>query len=180
MACLKTVSIERNASPPPSSVLIFAYGSNMDLAQMRERCPNSSLAAFVAEARDWKLCFPRESTKRKGGVGSIEREEGSSVWGVVFSVSERDLRRLDRHEGVFIGSYTRGGLEVHDRGGQAVQTQTYFAARERKQDFVPHEDYIDLYLKGARHFGLPAQYIESLERLKNQAKPIDRHEGYAR
>lgn len=142
----------------------------MDPAQMRERCPNSALSAFVAEARDWKVCFPRESTKRKGGVGSIEKQRDTSVWGVVFSVSELDLPRLDRREGVLIGSYTRGGLEVHDRDGQPVQTQTYFAVRERKQDFVPHKDYIDLYLKGARHFGLPAQYLESLERLKNQTK----------
>jgi gamma-glutamylcyclotransferase len=152
------------------NVLIFAYGSNMDMEQMTERCPESALAPFVAEARDWKLCFPRESTKRKGGVGSIEREKGSSVWGVVFSVSERDLKRLDRREGVLIGSYTRGRLEVHDRDGQAAQTQTYFAVRERKQDFVPHKDYIDLYLKGARHFGLSAQYLEFLEHLKNHAK----------
>jgi gamma-glutamylcyclotransferase len=88
------------------NVLIFAYGSNMDLEQMRERCPESDLASFIAEARDWALRFPRNSDKRKGGVGSIERKQGSSVWGVVFAVSERGLKRLDRYEGVLVGAYT--------------------------------------------------------------------------
>src|SRR5690242_6364360 len=89
-----------NEAPMMKSELVFAYGSNMDPAQMRERCPESDLSWFVAEAEGWRLCFPRKSTKRKGGVGSIAREEGASVWGVVFAISERDLSRLDEYEGV--------------------------------------------------------------------------------
>src|SRR6516165_8294753 len=81
------------------SELVFAYGSNMDPAQMRERCPESDLWWFIAEARDWKLYFPRKSNQRRGGVGSITKQVGSSVWGVVFAVSEHDLARLDRYEG---------------------------------------------------------------------------------
>jgi hypothetical protein len=48
------------------SELVFAYGSNMDPAQMRERCPESDLGWFTAEARGWRLYFPRESKKRRG------------------------------------------------------------------------------------------------------------------
>jgi cation transport regulator ChaC len=151
-----------------TNFLIFAYGSNMDLQQMKERAPNSELAPFIAEARGWKLCFPRESKKREGGVGSIERKEGSSVWGVVFSVTEGDLESLDSHEGVPRGRYTRGPIEVYN--GQVVLTQTYFAVREREQDFMPHRDYIDLYIRGAKHFGLPAHYIRFLERIRQRAK----------
>lgn len=153
-----------------SNILVFAYGSNMDLAQMKERCPNSMLATFKAEARGWKLCFPRNSVRRKGGVGSIEREEGSSVWGVVFSVNDRDLPRLDRREGVLIGAYTRGPLEVHKENGDAVPTETYFAVRQQEHNFAPHRDYIELYIRGARHFGLPAHYIASLEGVLKNAK----------
>ncbi len=80
--------------------LDFAYGSNMDLVQMRERCPGSLLSPVVAEARGWKLCFPRRSDGRKGGIGSITEDKSASVWGVVFSVTQQDLERLDRFEGV--------------------------------------------------------------------------------
>jgi cation transport regulator ChaC len=142
----------------------------MDLAQMKKRCPHSELATFIAEARGWKLCFPRASEKRKGGVGSIERQQGLSVWGVVFSVNECDLESLDRHEGVPKGRYIRGPVEVHKQNGEPVQAETYFAIRQREQDFTPHLDYIDLYLRGAKHFGLPVEYLAFLDQLKNQAK----------
>ena len=62
------------------SVLIFAYGSNMDLAQMKERCPNSDLQSFIAEARSWKLCFPRYSENRNGGVGSIGTRTDTGIF----------------------------------------------------------------------------------------------------
>jgi cation transport regulator ChaC len=85
-------------------------------------------------------------------------------------VNDRDLKRLDRREGVLVGVYTRGPVEVHNQDGQPAQTQTYFAVREREEDFTPHQDYIDLYLRGAKHFGLPAEYIESLDGVRKKAK----------
>lgn len=153
-----------------SELLIFAYGSNMDTAQMKERCPNSRLETFIAEARGWKLCFPRRSEKRKGGVGSIERHQGSSVWGVVFSVNDKDLKTLDRREGVLIGAYTRGPLEVHSQAGKSALVQTYFAVPEGNGIFTPHRNYIEHYIKGAKQFGLPHEYIVILEQIIQQAK----------
>lgn len=150
--------------------LVFAYGSNMDLAQMQERCPDSDLASFIAEARGWRLCFPRESTRRRGGVGSIVREEGLSVWGVVFSVSDRDLPILDRFEGVGVGAYRREKVDLIDPHGHSVDAWTYFANEEGSGNFLPHRDYIDLYIQGAEHFGLPGAHIEVLKRIREGAK----------
>ena len=153
-----------------SSELVFAYGSNMDPAQMRERCPESDLAWFIAEAKGWKLCFPRKSAKRKGGVGSIIQTEGASVWGVVFTVSGRDLIRLDTYEGVPSGAYTRGFLEVIDPHGKVLTAWTYFAVPHRDgPEFVPHSDYITLYIRGAEYFQLPVAYVEQLKRIKDDA-----------
>jgi len=152
------------------SELVFAYGSNMDPDQMRERCPESDLSWFVAEARGWKLCFPRESKKRRGGVGSIAPDEGSSVWGVVFAVSDRDLVRLDQYEGVSSGRYTRAQIELFGTDGGRHSAWTYFAVPEDTGDFIPHYSYIDLYVKGAIYFGLPAAYVESLKRTQDGAK----------
>lgn len=121
------------------SALCFAYGSNMDPAQMRERCPESDLSWFVGEARGWKLCFPRRSDKRRGGVASIIKcESGTqSVWGVVFSVTARDLQRLDTFEGVERNHYRRDWIEVMDRQGRnQYKVWTYFAIA---QDDPPRE-----------------------------------------
>ncbi len=149
------------------SELVFAYGSNMDPAQMRERCPESDLSWFIAEARGWKLCFPRRSDKRKGGVGSIVPDKTTSVWGVVFSVSVRDLKRLDCFEGV-PNAYKRCHVSVTDQGGREYTVWTYFAEAQDDPptEYDPHEDYIGLYLKGAQYFNLPAKYVDSLRALK--------------
>ena len=62
---------------------------------------------------------PRESINWKDGVGSIEKQNGSSVWGFVFSVSERDLDQLDRREGVLLRRYTRG--ELFECAGERIR-----------------------------------------------------------
>lgn len=149
------------------SQLVFAYGSNMDPAQMRERCPESDLSWFVAEARGWKLCFPRRSIGRRGGVGSIIRADGASVWGVVFTVSERDLSRLDGYEGV-PNAYTRGPIDLFCADGRPVSALTYFAVAQGSEVYTPHRDYIDLYLKGAEYYGLPEKYIEGLRGIQTK------------
>ena len=151
------------------SELVFVYGSNMDPAQMRERCPESDLSWFIAEARDWRLCFPRSSTKRKGGVGSIVKEPGQSVWGVVFTVSERDLARLDGYEGV-PNAYKREPIEVFDADGRKFPVITYLAVPQEGGPFVPHRDYINLYVGGARYFGLPKAHVQVLEAIRKGAK----------
>ncbi len=136
----------------------------MDSTQMRARCPQSDLDWFIAEAIGWDLCFPRMSARRKGGVGSIVKSADTSVWGVVFAVSEEDLVRLDSFEGV-PQSYTRDGLEVTTQNGTAREVWSYFAVSQGRE-FAPHSEYLALYLSGAQHFGLPPNYIEKLRRIR--------------
>lgn len=153
------------------SELVFAYGSNMDPTQMRERCPESDLAWFIAEAPGWRLYFPRASKKRNGGVGSIVQSANDTVWGVVFSVSKRDLTRLDSYEGIPSGAYTRNYLDVVNSTGKRFTPWTYFAVPDsRKQEFAPSSAYITLYIRGAEYFGLPAAYIEFLRTLREKGR----------
>jgi gamma-glutamylcyclotransferase (GGCT)/AIG2-like uncharacterized protein YtfP len=152
------------------SELVFGYGSNMDPSQMRERCPESDLAWFIAQARDRALWFPRKSIKRKGGVGSLRASEGDAVWSVVFSVSGQDLDRLDSFEGVRSGSYTRDPIEVTTQDGSRHRVWTYIAvpADNPSKDYTPHKEYIELYIRGAEYFELPATYIEKLRKIKTK------------
>lgn len=150
--------------------MVFGYGSNMDLTQMQQRCPDSELTPFIAEARKWRLYFPRHSKKRRGGVGSITADANSSVWGVVFSVCSKDLKRLDSYEGVNSGSYKRERIDVHDKHGTTFNVWAYFAIPNGKREFTPHQEYIDLYVRGAEYFGLPEPYVNSLRELRQKAK----------
>jgi hypothetical protein len=57
-------------------MLTFAYGSNMDWNQMRERCPSSRFVG-IAVLRDHKLAFTRKSLKRGCGVADLIAEGGA-------------------------------------------------------------------------------------------------------
>ncbi|HVB57159.1 MAG TPA: DUF2357 domain-containing protein [Candidatus Acidoferrales bacterium] len=153
-----------------SDQLVFAFGSNMDPIQMRARCPDSELLAFRAAAVGWKLCFPRESKKRRGGVGSIMRDPGESVWGIVYSVCGNDLKRLDAYEGV-PGHYSRELIEVVQESGARESVWTYLAIpQDPPGERQPHKDYIAHYVSAAEHFKLPEEYIESLRSILASAK----------
>ncbi len=103
-------------------------------------------------------------------MGSITKETGESVWGVVFTITSPDLKRLDRYEGVESGAYKREQIEVLDEHGKRFDVWTYIAVPEQGGPFLPHKDYIDLYVRGAKHFGLPLAYVQSLERIRDNAK----------
>jgi len=150
------------------SELVFAYGSNMDPAQMRERCSESDLAWFTAEAKGWELCFPRYASKhRKCAVGSVVKKRGHSVWGVVFAVSHRDLKRLDRFEGP---GYKRGMIDAVDTQGHMHPVWTYFAKPDDPPTKeLPSREYLDSYIRGAEYFGLPKEYRDFLRSI--QTKP---------
>ena len=75
----------------------FAYGSNLDAAQMRRRCP-SARALGLHRLEGWVPWFGGPSRLRGGGVLSIRPGEGA-IGGMVYELSEADLRRLDRFEG---------------------------------------------------------------------------------
>jgi cation transport regulator ChaC len=87
----------RRTSAP--SVLVFAYGSNLDEAQMVERC---SSAQFVAcgRLRSHTLRFAGFSAHWGGAVAHAARARGRVLRGVIYEMCRLDLGALDRCEGV--------------------------------------------------------------------------------
>ena len=51
-------------------MLYFAYGSNMEWKQMRERCP-SAMFVCIAKLKDRRLAFTRKSKDRGCGVATL-------------------------------------------------------------------------------------------------------------
>jgi gamma-glutamylcyclotransferase len=151
-------------------VLYFAYGSNMDWAQMRTRCPSATFVG-IAKLPDHRLAFTRKSISRKCGVADAVPEVGRNVWGAVVQVAELDIGALDKSEGYRPGraknSYRRHECMVFLDGdeGQPITAQTYFAEREDDPP-LPSKAYKDLILSGARYWRLPADYIAELEAIE--------------
>ena len=73
----------------------LAYGSNLNVQQMRYRCPDATIFG-TAEIPDYQLLFKGSMT---GFYLTIEKKEGSTVPVAVWEVSECDERNLDAYEG---------------------------------------------------------------------------------
>src|SRR5262245_32456955 len=83
---------------PEVAMLYFAYGSNMDPDQLRERSPDHRIVGLAA-LRDHRLFFPLYSNRWNGGVASVQPHHGDTVWGVLAELTDADLRSLDGFEG---------------------------------------------------------------------------------
>jgi len=158
----------RKVWPVGETFLYFAYGSNMDIRQMRERCPGAEIVGS-GQLPGHALCFPRMSVKRKCGVSSVEPLAGRDVWGVIYRLTAADLALLDRSEGYqpgrdrHLNSYTRLPVTV-TMNGVAVEMQTYFA-EPQSGTFLPSAAYLQHLRDGARHHRLPDSYLTLLDAL---------------
>lgn len=158
---------ESPASAEPL-VLYFAYGSNLDLDQMKSRCPSAEPAG-IAQLLAHKLAFTRKSQSRQCGVADVVPEDGQNVWGVLYHITQGDLARLDRSEGYRgpgkSNSYERKAIMVNCGccGTKQMSAHTYIAVREENPP-PPNEKYLRLIIDGARHWKLPEAYIKELEK----------------
>ena len=160
------------------TMLYFAYASNMNWDQMRERCPSARFE-FVAKAKGYQLAFTRFSEKRQCGVADIVESPGSEVWGVVFVIPENEFDELDKSEGYRQGrdraknAYDRCQFEVvlQDDSASPITVWTYFVVNKLKSPPKPSAEYRTTFLNGARHWRLPAHYIDELDRIGISATP---------
>ena len=123
-------------------ILYFAYGSNMNPMRMARRCPGSKVVGS-AILRNYRI------TERL--YADIDFQEGSSVSGVLYLITERHLRTLDACEG-YPKIYRRIWLEV-EYGGETYLAVTYEMSIETKaaRDGKPYsEDYRALCSEGAK------------------------------
>src|SRR5215208_3540650 len=113
----------------------FAYGSNLCVRQMARRCPGAvdPRPATLAD-HDWLI--------NERGVATVEAFDGSQVHGVVWRLTDHDLKVLDSAEGVPV-RYRRDKLTVHTDDG-------------------PSEAWV--YIDHRVHHGLPHRWIEFLKR----------------
>ena len=151
-------------------MLYFAYGSNMNWKQMRERCPSSRFVG-IAVLRDHKLAFTRESDDRSCGVADVVAENGTQVWGVVYEIADLDVGKLDASEGFRPGRdknpyYRRECLVFLDGEDQRPLTVSAYFGDPQPNPPLPNAEYKNLILAGTRHWHLPEEYIRELEQIE--------------
>lgn len=155
-------------------MLYFAYGSNMDWSQMKERCP---CAKFVCRAklRSHRLAFTLRSCRRRCGVADILRDEMKDVWGVVYELLESELENLDKDEGFDPGrpdgqnEYSRENCYVWREGDvKQLLLVSIYRGHPQPNPPLPNCDYKNLIVAGARRWQLPTDYIQELESIQTR------------
>jgi len=130
----------------------------MDPFQMEKRCPGAVVVG-PALLQDHRLTFVWDSPGWGGGVGHVEPAPGDHVWGVLWDLTDEQLRALDDYEGIDRKVYLRSlSRVVHD--GAPVDAVIYLATDDRYKP--PSGRYISALIRGAKAFGVPDDYIERL------------------
>ena len=148
----------------------FAYGSNLWTGQMRARCPSAEVVACCS-LPDWQLSFVQPHERWGGGVAGIVRAPGERVLGMLYRLSEADLRALDGHEPTArTDGYWREEVEVElvgaadaPPGARRSRCWVYIGAVHEGAPFAPSLRYLQTIVRGAREHGLPEDYIAWLQ-----------------
>lgn len=151
-------------------MLYFAYGSNLNWEQMKYRCPDC-VPITKATLKGWELQFR--------GPLDIEPEKNSSVQGVVFRISERDLENLDAYEG-YPSCYTRKKVTLLDnKRCQLITAMVYVMTGTRKNRGLcpPSRGYLQCVLQGHEDFSISDKQVwEALDRTEQpKAKRRKQH-----
>lgn len=144
----------------------LAYGSNLNMAQMKYRCPNAK-AVGTAVLQNHSLTF------RGSGSGyylSVDPKIGGKVPVGVWEVTATDEAALDRYEG-YPRFYSKDTVTVDMtplKGGTAktVKAFVYFMNEDSKIG-LPNEFYLKTCLQGYKDFGFDKRILKrTLERVR--------------
>lgn len=135
----------------------FAYGSNIVADVVKRRCPT---ARFLGLAR---LPHYRFRIVRSG-YASVVPERDAVVYGVLWSVTPADERRLDAYEEIATGLYRRAylGVEPVVAPDRRVSALVYLAADASLGR--PRPDYLAPILAAAQSHGFPPSACAEIAR----------------
>lgn len=138
--------------------LYIAYGSNLNVRQMKTRCPKARLVG-TASLENHILYFRGSLT---GSYLTIEPKIGASVPVAVWEVTPSDEKALDRYEG-YPTFYYKKDIKVQYKGIRTGnrRTVTAFAyiMHEERQIGVPSLFYLNTCLDGYDTFYFDKQIL---------------------
>jgi gamma-glutamylcyclotransferase len=150
----------RVSAPAQTTVSVFAYGSNMLSARLRERAPSARVVS-TGKLIGYELRWHKRSRDGSGKCSVTETGQPNNlVWGVVFEMRSEEKADLDRVEGLGQG-YGERKVQVIIPDGR-LPAMVYFAT-SINPGARPYDWYRELVVGGAREHRLPEDYIRGLE-----------------
>ena len=128
-------------------MLYFAYGSNLNLFQMKRRCKDS---VFIKkyELKGYRLNF-----RSKYRAADIEKSKNSLVLGALFEISKSDEKKLDVYEDYPI-LYKKLYFTYYNK-----TVMTYIMANKTEFRY-PTERYLNVVKRGYKDCKLDTKYLK--------------------
>ena len=130
----------------------LAYGSNLNMEQMKYRCPGA-VPLGTTELEGYRILFKGSKT---GSYLTVEKAEGFTVPVGVWSVTAEDEERLDHYEG-FPHFYYKENLDITymglvSRKAHRVKAFVYIMQEDRPFG-IPSYLYVNICRQGYADFG---------------------------
>ena len=129
--------------------LYFGYGMNTNLIEMAYRCPR---AQSLGHARLLDSAF------RFATHADVVVAEDSYVDGVLWSITDECLRKLDALEG-FPHYYNRIEMAVEHEG--EIKDAIVYFMNPGQPDALPSQGYFDLLMEGYAQHGVPIDQLHN-------------------
>ena len=134
--------------------IYIAYGSNLNLPQMAQRCPAAKVLG-KSELKDYELLFRGSKT---GSYATVEPCEGKNVPVLLWTVGKKDELALDRYEG-YPTFYEKENMTV-DVDGQPVDAFVYVMTEGHRLGMPSHR-YVDTIAEGYETAGFDPSVLEN-------------------
>ena len=138
--------------------LYAAYGSNMNPAQMAERCPHSPLHG-TGWLEGWRLTFGGEDIGWEGAMATVAEGAGQRVFVALYELSDADEQELDQWDGASLDYYRKAKVRVATLEGDVLAWLYVLNAYEGG---LPAARYLGIMADAAEAAGAPQDYVKSL------------------
>ena len=132
----------------------IAYGSNLNVRQMRMRCPTARIIG-TSVLKDYELLFKGSKTGSCSYL-TVEKKPGGTVPVAVWEVTPADEKALDRYEG-FPNFYYKKELMLPIKGirtGKVRKRRVFvYIMHEDRPIGVPSISYMQTCIQGYDDFG---------------------------
>lgn len=136
--------------------LYIAYGSNLNTAQMKYRCPTAKLAG-IGSLKNCELDFRRLSSQ---AYATIHPRDGSHVPVAFWEIDQTAEDALDVYEG-FPGFYYKQIIPLDQADGQKCEAMVY-VMNDDAVPGIPSRHYVRTIYQGYKDVGLNTEEFEKI------------------
>lgn len=132
----------------------LAYGSNLNLLNMKERCKNSKPIGML-KLNGYRLAY--KGSMDEYAYLTIEKNEESYVPVGIFTVSRKDEANLDIYEG-YPDLYYKEYIPIKING--IIHKALIYIMKPKFNYHVPSDEYIQTCIEGYDDFGFDKTLLE--------------------